>query len=250
MNLDNLQIADFNSETGWNVQVFQNVFGPVLESPVRSQGRISLDVNNNWVWFPRTNNNKISTAIYNFLNSRHIWEKPWSGWRNIWKLNTSPRAQSVIWLLIQGRIKTYDFLYAINLGPPNCCVFCALVLESAEHLFKHRYRTQGIWHTVEGIIGKQILLLKSIYSRGWLDFSQPGNSKFMALIIAAVIWFTWKARCDYNFGQKHPNYTLIDKMAVEHTKVYNVDPAHHMGMNFFLLKRPRPSTIGVFFAAC
>lgn len=74
-------------------------------------------------------------------------------------------------------------------------------------------------------------------------------SKFMASIIAGEIWFTWKARCDYIIKHKPPNYTLIAKMAMDHTHDYKVAPTHHMGMRFFTFNRPAPCTSSAFSTA-
>lgn len=93
MNLDNLQVANFQSGSGQNVQVFQNAFGPILEFPVLSQERINPNVSIQWVWFPKTNTNKVSMVVYNHFNNRHIYEETWSGWKNILNLNASPRVK-------------------------------------------------------------------------------------------------------------------------------------------------------------
>lgn len=73
-------------------------------------------------------------------------DQDWYGWSNIWKLNVAPRTKSFILLLIQGKIKTYDYLYPLNLGPPDFCVFCGLVLKTIDHLFRQYPISTIIWN--------------------------------------------------------------------------------------------------------
>lgn len=72
-----------------------------------------------------------------FLNSRHTFEEDWIGWKNLWNLNASPRVKTFTWLLCHSKIKTYDLLHALNVGPLQNCVLCDLHIESVEHLFNH-----------------------------------------------------------------------------------------------------------------
>ena len=67
-----------------------------------------------------------------------------------------PWVKSFIWLVVQGKVKTYDYLNVINLGPFNPCVFCGLVTETAEHIFNSYPKTQGMWALVAQITGKDI----------------------------------------------------------------------------------------------
>lgn len=53
----------------------------------------------------------------------------------MWNLNVSQRVKTFTWLLCHGKIKTYVFLLAMNLGHLNICVFCDIHVETVEHLF-------------------------------------------------------------------------------------------------------------------
>lgn len=35
---------------------------------------------------------------------------------------------------VHGKLQTYDYFYHMNMGPPDHCVLCGLVLETANHL--------------------------------------------------------------------------------------------------------------------
>lgn len=115
-----------------NEQKFNVCFGTSFNSPVLSIGKVDPISVNYWVWFPNANTDKIPAAVYKFLNSRHYNDENWIGWTNIWKLLSSPRVKTFIWLLCHNRIKTNAFLHAINLGPIKNCVFCGLQEETAK----------------------------------------------------------------------------------------------------------------------
>lgn len=136
-----------------------------------SHGKITPDEPNHWVWFPKTNNNKILAIIYNFLNSNHADDQHWNGWMNIWKLRVAPKIRTFIWLLIQGKIKTYEYLYRMKLGPSDCCVFYGLVLETTDHLFRLCRKSQIMWNLVKDQTGLTINLNDHISNGVKLDFN-------------------------------------------------------------------------------
>ncbi|KAJ0988500.1 hypothetical protein J5N97_006856 [Dioscorea zingiberensis] len=84
----------------------------------------------------------------------------------------------------------------------------------------------------------------------WLDFYRPGNSKYMASIVAAVFWYIWKSRCDKIFKERRPDFSWIAKMAVEHVKDYSAVTADRMGKSFFLINRPAHGYVCIYSAAC
>lgn len=82
----------------------------------------------------------------------------------------------------------HEYLYRLNLGPSDTCVFCGLVLETTEHLFRLCHVSAKIWRMVEFLANIKINLVNLITRGEWLDFSSHGNSKFLASIIAATLW--------------------------------------------------------------
>lgn len=67
---------------------------------------------------------------------------------------------------------------------------------------------------VEEITGHKINIVDHIAMRDWLNFQAQGNSKYMASLIAAFIWFIWKGGCDCIFRQKNLDVLQIASIAV------------------------------------
>lgn len=93
------------------------LFGYNWDSPIISYGKISYDNANHWVWSPESRGVKLSSNIYKFLNKSPEVDQQWCGWSNICKLNVAPKTKTFIWMLMHDKIKTYKYLYCLNLGP-------------------------------------------------------------------------------------------------------------------------------------
>lgn len=76
----------------------------------------------------------------------------------------------------------------MNIGPPEPCKFCGLVLESANHLFCHCHISVRICKMVESVANIKTNLLDLLVNGQWLDFHSHDNSKFVASLIAATLW--------------------------------------------------------------
>lgn len=92
--------------------------------------------------------------------------------------------------MIQGKIKTYDYLYHLYLGTPDFCVFCDLVLETSDHLFRQCYISNQIWKKVEDLSDIKIILVDRI------------------------------AWCDCIFRQKNLDVIQTANLAVQHVKEF------------------------------
>lgn len=168
INFETLQIADLLNHLSWNVQSLNWLFGYGWVSPVISHGKITPV---HWVWFPKTNSNRISVALYNSINNKACYNTNWDGWSVIWKLNVAPRGKTFIWLLLHVKVQIYDFLYNLHMDPPDHCVFCGLVLETVDHLFRDCPKSRIIWNWVEFMTSFKINLYDHITSGEWLDIS-------------------------------------------------------------------------------
>lgn len=116
---DNISFTNFYNAFGWNIQMFTHDFGLNFDSPMISRVKIVQNGSHHWGWFPHANTNKIPTIVSSFLNSRHCPDENWIAWKNLWKLSASPRVKTFSSLLCYGKIKTYAFLHALNLGLLN-----------------------------------------------------------------------------------------------------------------------------------
>lgn len=89
---------------------------------------------------------------------------------------------------MHDKIKIYEYLYRLNLGPLDPCVFCGLVLETTDHLFRLCHVSVRIWRMVEFLANIKINLVNLFAGGEWMDFTLHGNSKFLASIIATTLW--------------------------------------------------------------
>ena len=147
LDLEGVHVADRMSDFSWDFNKISMVFGSNSNSPIIERGKLELALGNSWVWFPISNNKKISSTIYNFYNSWNSLEESWEGWKFIWKLYVAPRAKFFTWLLMHGRIKAYDFFYSLNIGQPLLVCFvdwCYKVL-SISFVIVHMLNAFGRW---------------------------------------------------------------------------------------------------------
>lgn len=145
-------------------------------------------------------------------------------------------------------MREFNFLisYQMNLGPPNSCVFCGLVLESADHLFSKCHISIRIWKLVECLANIKINLVDLINNGQWLDFHSNGNSKFLVSIIVVTCWKIWKSRCNYIFNQENLDIFKTANLAILHVKEFSISLANHKMQIYFMQNRPKPGSMGIF----
>ena len=78
-----------------------------LEPPMLTLGCIDPTTRNQRIWFPKSNHNRTSSVVYDFLNCSNNFIVPRMGWKKFWTLNVAPREKYFIWLIVRGRVKTY-----------------------------------------------------------------------------------------------------------------------------------------------
>lgn len=97
VNMDRLilnpQAANFMENGNQNFNALKELLDPNVNFPISNLGLISFDFPNHCVWLPCPNSVTIASTIYSSLNAGHVSENPWEGWKNLQKLNASPRAK-------------------------------------------------------------------------------------------------------------------------------------------------------------
>ncbi|KAH7689115.1 hypothetical protein IHE45_03G075400 [Dioscorea alata] len=78
-NVEEITIDDLLVNSSWNMNALNQLFGYVWDSPIISHGMITNEDNNHWIWLPESKGNKISFAIYTFLNGNYVMDSEWKG---------------------------------------------------------------------------------------------------------------------------------------------------------------------------
>lgn len=234
-----IQLEDLIVNTSWNLDALNQFFGLNWNSDIIALGKISLEEGNHWVWLKSRGIN-LASNVYSFLNNKNSERLDWNGWSNIWKLRVALKVKTFIWLLNHGKLKTYEFLYKMNLGPPDPCIFCGLVLESADHLFKLCHFSIKIWNLVASLAHIDTNLVDLVKSGLWLDLHSQGNSVFLASIIAATLWQIWKCRCNTIFRHECVGSDTVAKLVILHVNEFSISPNNHKMLNYIMHNRPMP----------
>lgn len=228
------QINDLLVDIHWNLDSLHIVFGNNINDNILCQSSVNYEISNHWVWFPNSKGPKVANKIYSFFNLSKGSADSWDGWGKIWRLKVAPRVKYFIWLLLHNAVQTIEYLYHLNLGPQTMCSFCNLLPESAEHLFLNCHKSQQIWNLTCSIIGKHINLSQGISSGYWLDQELSGNDSYIQSVIAATIWFIWKARCNRIFKMEELDCQLVSIRATGHVREYSYASSLHLRNNFIM----------------
>lgn len=94
------------------------------------------------VWFPNSENNCVSTKIYSFFNIDTILADHWVGSKSICCFKVAPRVKHFIWLLLHGKVKTYNYMYHLNMWPNTLYVLCGL---TSGLIFVQKLNLIGLW---------------------------------------------------------------------------------------------------------
>ncbi|XP_039136660.1 uncharacterized protein LOC120273975 [Dioscorea cayenensis subsp. rotundata] len=198
-----------------------SIFGEFLNFDYLHFNRVCNGANNKWVWFPKSKNHKLTSMVYTHFNNSVGNHDTWNGWGNLWRLFVAPRPKHFIWLLLHNGIKTYEYLYRLNLGAQTFCKFCNLDFENAEHLFNSCPKTQIVWQQVSNAIGKQIVFHEGFSTGNWLSPDHPEYDLNVQSIIGVTSWLIWKTRCNLIFRQESPDFQSIPIRAINHVREFS-----------------------------
>lgn len=166
------------------------LFGPSASHLISNLGQIDHFDSNFLVMGPRSQNCKISTSTYHFLNCRSVPTNVWVGWKIMWSPRITPRVKHFILLAFHGRVNTNEYLYYLNLGPRNVCILYGDDYESFEHLIVYYRKSQLIWNELSYRSNHSFIFPDGFCSGNWITDSN--HSILYKLVIAAVAWYIWK----------------------------------------------------------
>ncbi|XP_039133286.1 uncharacterized protein LOC120270351 [Dioscorea cayenensis subsp. rotundata] len=216
--LNAYHLSDLIDNGQWNHGFLCLIFGNFLGPLIPCISAYDCERNSYWVWQPHSSNLKISSAIYYHLNHNSDSTMAWRGWDKLWKLYVAPRVKHFIWLMFHGRISTIDFLNSINIGPHTLCVFCNIESKSIDHIFLDSRCAQLVWNLLNYNLGINISFPDLISAGLWI--SDYNFSIHIVSVIAATIWFLWKARCDLIFNNIKPKFSNILSKVVIHVQEF------------------------------
>lgn len=81
-------------------------------------------------------------------------------------------------------------------------------------------------------IRKPIFFLNEISLGNWLNQEYSSNDFFTQSVIAATVWFIWKARCKKIFSNNHLNIEFVPSQAIGHVREYLNSSSVYIGKNF------------------
>ncbi|KAH7660004.1 Reverse transcriptase zinc-binding domain-containing protein [Dioscorea alata] len=233
-NLDSLRVSNLVLENSWNLNLLYEVFGNNLNFDYLINDKISSNNENCWVWYPKSRKHKLTSMVYAHFNKDASTLNPWDGWANIWRLKIGPRPKHFLWLLLHNGIKTYDYLYRLNLGPQTFCKFCNLDVETSEHLFNTCTKVQLIWNSVSSALGKQVNFQGGFSSGNWLSPALSEYTKYDQSVFAVVAWLIWKARCILVFQNEITDMLAIPIRAINHVREFSQTSSSHHGKQLIL----------------
>lgn len=123
--------------------------------------------------------------------------------------------------MLHGKIKTFDYLYRLNLGPLDNCVLCGLAPETEDHIFRQCPKCLLVRNLLDEQTGLNLSIPDHITNGSWI-IPQVGNHhpSHTASLIAASSWFLWKTRRGLIFNNKQPDFSRIIHNISNHIKEF------------------------------
>nr|GEW45364.1 hypothetical protein [Tanacetum cinerariifolium] len=171
---------------------------------------------------------KVADVIKNGKNDKVVWKSCNGGfldfsvsnvWENIrirgtlvswsnlvWFSQCIPRHSFILWLAIQGKLKTQDNMLHGDSNLRLLCTFCGKVTDSHDHLFFDCNFPNSIW-----VLLKNMVRLDNAPSR-WCDIvkfmiNRPINKSIWSilqrLVLGATVYFIWQERNLRLFQNRH-----------------------------------------------
>lgn len=130
-------------------------------------------------------------------------EKKWS---RLWGQKLWPKITLFLWLLLRGRILTWENLRRRGMTGPSMCVLCHKVEETSNHLFKGYEWSQAVWESGRQTFDKPGPKGQSIQNiiEHWRDkiFKNAILNRIWETYPGFVVWEIWKEQNSRIFYRK------------------------------------------------
>lgn len=113
---DTMSIVDLTEDDHLNYNAMCDYFGEHFVWSRLPKLQFGDSVTNHWVWMPTSPKTKIVSATYYHLNRSCYLHESWNGWREVWRLHTTPRVKFMGWKMLHCETPIYAFLYRLNVG--------------------------------------------------------------------------------------------------------------------------------------
>ena len=128
----------------------------------------------------------------------------------IWKLPL--KIKIFIWLTLNKKIPTSDFLQKIRWTRPNICHLCFRGQDSTDHIFTHCMFTRQVWDKITQDNNLKIDWIGNSIT-DCLDHWTT-SEKFYKMLPPLVNWYIWLSRNYKIFENKNPSISAISYKAL------------------------------------
>ncbi|GKV06468.1 hypothetical protein SLEP1_g18364 [Rubroshorea leprosula] len=193
----NITLKDILLPNGrWNLDYVayplpQDIIQRIAATPIQ---RHSYE-KDSFIWNSSSNDKfSMKSAYYMAKNIQWSNEDDWS-W--IWKVSTIPKIQYFLWLLMHGRILTFDTLAQWGVVQNNRCPRCSNGPETLDHLFRECHYASSFWDSISPYSStshNQNLDFKS-WIKSNVCWKNPNNiPSTWPTFFSYAIWSIWYSR--------------------------------------------------------
>ena len=143
-------------------------------------------------------------------------------WCSLWGLGHWPKITLFLWILMRGRIITWENLKRRGMVGPSMCVMCQKVEETTSHLLQECDWAAEIWEKGETLFRRPRLRETPIQNmvEMWSDkpFKNSILKRIWEIFPGFVLWETWKERNSQIFEGRTQSLEEAWTLVQAHTK--------------------------------
>jgi len=133
----------------------------------------------------------------------------------VWKKIAPPKVEFMLWLALLGKLNTWDLLAkkGILTEQDNLCPFCAVQLETTDHILLQCQTSWSIWGKMADDLGIQIdrqMNFRQFYAE-WMakGCHNPTRKKLYIVAFFAAAWSLWTLRNNLVFEGQNLDLNVL-----------------------------------------